>query len=173
MTDALDPTLEHWLDRFRGPLVGLLASWGANWAEAEELAMDTFADAWLGRSRLRGDPRDSAVVGPWLRGVARHLLLARQRQRQRQRLESLPADLPAPTAVPDERLEVLRAAFALLPPEMQTVLRMYYLDDTTTHEVAVLLDLTDKAVENRLYAARRALRAHAERLQNAAAGAER
>ncbi len=47
MTAPLDPTLERWIALFRGPLTGLLASWGTDWRQAEELAMDTFAEAWL------------------------------------------------------------------------------------------------------------------------------
>ena len=98
MASDLDPTLERWLARFRGPLVGLLASWGEDWQLAEELAMDTFAEAWLSRSRLRGDPDDSGVVGPWLRGIAKNLARSRRRRSWRRGEQPLPPDLPAPPA---------------------------------------------------------------------------
>jgi RNA polymerase sigma-70 factor, ECF subfamily len=173
MTDGLDPILEQWLALFRAPLVGLIASWGADWATAEELAQDTFAEAWLARERLRGDPADHRTVGPWLRGIAHHLHLARRRQDQRRRLQPLPDELPSPMPEPDERLDVLRAAFAQLRDEHQTILRMFYLDETTTREVAALLDRTPKAIESQLFAARRALRAHTLRLQSAEQGASR
>jgi RNA polymerase sigma factor (sigma-70 family) len=173
MTDRLDPILEQWLALFRAPLTGLIASWGADWAAAEELAQDTFAEAWLSRARLRGDPADGRSVGPWLRGIAHHLHLARRRHDRRRRLQSLPDELPSPMPESDERLEVLRAAFARLRDEHQTILRMFYLDETSTREVAALLDLTPKAVESQLYVARRALRSHALRLHRAAEGASR
>ena len=172
MTDPLDPTLEQWLTRFRAPLVGLIASWGADWAAAEELAMDTFAEAWLARERLRGDPADDGVAGPWLRGIAHNLHHGRRRQLRRQRLEALPSDLPSPTPSSDERLDVLRAAFARLRDEHQTILRMFYLDATSTRDVAALLEQTPKAVESRLRVARAVLRQHAQRLL-AAEGASR
>jgi RNA polymerase sigma factor (sigma-70 family) len=172
MTDPLDPTLEQWLARFRAPLVGLIASWGAEWAAAEELAMDTFAEAWLARHRLRGDPTDDRVIGPWLRGIAHNLQHARLRQVRRQRFEALPSELPSPSPVADERLDALRAAFAQLRDDQQTILRMFYLDETSTREVAALLELTPKAVESRLHAARAVLRQHAQRLL-AAEGASR
>ena len=165
MTEPLDALLEQWIAHFRGPLVGLLASWGADWGAAEELAMDTFAEAWLGRARLRGSPRDSRVVGPWLRGIAANLFRARQRAVRRRRqvpVDERP-DLAAPVAADDERICELRAAFAELPGEQQTVLRMFYLDTASTREVAALLQLTNKAVERRLQRARQALRERVER----------
>ena len=68
MEESPDPTItedafERWVDAFRGPLIGLAASWGSDWAEAEELAMDTFAEAWMSRARLEGDPEDLGVAG--------------------------------------------------------------------------------------------------------------
>ncbi|MCA8963665.1 MAG: sigma-70 family RNA polymerase sigma factor [Planctomycetes bacterium] len=175
MTAHLDPVLDQWIARFRGPLTGLLASWGADWGEAEELAMDTFAEAWLGRERLRGSMADSRVVGPWLRGIAANLHRSRQRSARRLRLEPLHEDAavaPSPEH-PDERLDVLRAAFALLRTDQQMVLRMFYLDEASTREVAALLMLTEKAVEGRLHQARRALREKADRLLAATAGGSR
>ena len=172
MTDPLDPTLEQWLARFRAPLVGLIASWGADWGAAEEIAMDTFAEAWLARERLRGDPADDHNAGPWLRGIAHNLHHVRSRQLRRQRFEALPNDLPSPVPASDERLDVLRAAFARLRDDHQTIVRMFYLDETSTRDVAALLGLTPKAVESRLHTARAVLRQHVQRLL-AAEGASR
>jgi len=174
MTDPapLAPDLDRWIAAFRGPLIGWLASRGTSWGEAEELAMDTFAEAWLGRARLRAAPQDLAAVGGWLRGIAHNLLHARLRQRLRV-AEPLPAEGPAaPSPEVDERHDVLRAAFPQLRPEHQEVLRMHYLEATSAVEVAALLGVTQKAVEGRLYQARRALRALADRALRAA-GASR
>ena len=62
--------LTAFIDAYRGPLVGLIASWGAPWGEAREIAQDSFAEAWLNRESCRGDWNDPAVFGRWLRGVA-------------------------------------------------------------------------------------------------------
>lgn len=43
--DFLD--LTDAVDRFRGPLVGLIASWGASHADASELAEESFVDAYV------------------------------------------------------------------------------------------------------------------------------
>lgn len=177
MASPLDATLEQWIARFRGPLTGLLASWGSDWGAAEELAMDTFAEAWLGRDRLRGNHRDSKVVGPWLRGIASNLHRSRLRKLRNLRQEPLPEDVAvapqAGDAGTEERIELLRCAFARLRPDQQTVLRMFYLDEASTREVAALLSLTEKAVERRLHQARHALREHAARLEPTLTGGSR
>jgi hypothetical protein len=55
--------LEGWIAAFRGPLIGLLASWGRDWRAAEELAQDTFAEAWVSRGRFVGDFSDTRAYG--------------------------------------------------------------------------------------------------------------
>ena len=164
MTDAtpLAPELERWIGHFRGPLIGFLASRGASWGQAEDLAMDTFAEAWLGRERLRAGTDELAAIGGWLRGIAHNLLLAFLRQRAKDTGPPL-AEPAAPAVANDDRRDALRAAFAKLDGEQQEVLRMHYLEGTSAREVAALLGLTIKAVEGRLGRARQALRQHAER----------
>jgi len=169
-THTLEQSFEAWIEAFRGPLVGLLASWGSDWGAAEELAQDTFAEAWLSRERFAADPGDLGAVGAWLRGVAFRLHQSALRKRERQLSLPLPEEQAAPTQEVDERKERLAAAFTKLSAPHQTVLRMHYLERTSTLEVAALLGLTPKAVEGRLYQARRALRALVAR--TAPAGAQ-
>lgn len=159
---------ERWVALFRGPLIGLCAGWVPDWNRAEELAQDSLAQAWLGRERFRGDPQDSAAVGAWLRGIAFHLHSESTRRPRAQTHGELA--IPAPELAPvDERQEHLRAAFAELSSAHQTVLRMHYLEDSALREVAALLGLTPKAVESRLYQARKALRERVEQRARAAA----
>ena len=58
------------INTYRGPLIGLIASWGAPWADASEIAQDSFSEAWLNRESCRGDWKEPEVFGRWLRGVA-------------------------------------------------------------------------------------------------------
>jgi RNA polymerase sigma factor (sigma-70 family) len=158
--------LERWIQSFRGPLIGLLASWGADWRSAEELAQETFAEAWLGRARFQADSEDLRAVGAWLRGIAFHLSCAAQRRKdgRTQPLASEPAaGEPGGASEADERRALLSSAFAKLSSAHQTVLRMHYLEETSAREVAALLGVTPKAVEDRLYQARKKLRARVER----------
>ncbi len=163
MEHRADPGLERWIAHFRGPLVGLISSFGLPYGDAAELAQDVFAEAWIARARL-ADPDDLAAVGPWLRGIAWNLYCTRRRRQAR---GELPLDCePAggETEADDERLHLLGAAMAQLAPRQQALLRMRYLEDNPPREVALLLGLSEKAVEMRLYQARKALRAIVERL---------
>jgi RNA polymerase sigma factor (sigma-70 family) len=153
------------LDTYRGPLIGLLASWGAPWADATEIAQDSFSEAWLHRASCRGDWKDPEVFGRWLRGVAlnRYRNWARSRRRRRARVVTLaPAILEQVVAPsdpkPSEHLEALRGAIGRLPARQRQVTLMHYLEETSVDDVAALLSVTAKTVEGRLFQARRTLR---------------
>ena len=171
MSPVSPDDLERWIAAFRGPLTGLLASWGNDWAAAEELAADAFAEGWVHRERFEGDPRDLSAAGAWLRGIAFHLSESRRRKRAVRRAEPIDAqrgaDLAAPVEEEDERRALLVAAFAEIGAPFQTVLRMHYLEETSARDVAALLGVSAKTIESRLYQARRALRERVDRLARA------
>ena len=81
------------IHRFRGPLIGLIISWGAPHTDAAEIAQDSFADAWLNRDNCRGDLSDPKIFGAWLRGVAKntHRNWARSRTRRERRVKLVDA----------------------------------------------------------------------------------
>jgi len=58
----------------------------------------------------------------------------------------------------DERLDRLRHAIQRLPDNQREVILMHYLDETSVIDVSALLSVTPKAVEGRLYQARKALK---------------
>lgn len=153
------------LKRFRSPLVGLVTFWGASPADAVEIAQDSFAEAWLHRENCNGDCSDPRVFGAWLNGVALNCFRnhTRSRRRREGRVSSVePAVLDNTiaenAAAPDERLEQLRRAIHLLPEKQREVVLMHYLDETSVIDVAALLSVTPKAVEGRLYQARKSLK---------------
>ncbi len=152
------------IDRFRGPLIGLIVSWGAKYDDALEIAQDSFADAYLNREACRGDWKEPEVFGAWLRGIARNKFRNDYRRRKRrERLmvaESTPilASEQAPIPKEDERLERLREAIERLPWKLKQVVMMHYLETTSVKEVAFLLSVTPRTVEGRLYQARRHLK---------------
>ena len=166
MGPALD--LDKLIADWRGPLLGLIASWGAPWGDAEVLAQDAFAEAWLARDRFTGSWDRCPIVGAWLRGIAFNLFRNWQRSRERRAGESIDEHDLAARA---ESTEVARAGGALaeegerilhamqrLTPSHRAVLAMVYLEDSGPREVAGLLGITPKAVESRLYHARKALK---------------
>ncbi len=174
MEAEIELDVEALVARWRGPLVGLIASWGVPWGEAAELAQDALAEAYLARGRFRGDPNDAAAFGPWLRGIAFNLHRNRTRARARSWAEPLGAQqLPAAPGEGaddgDGALAELRAAVERLPGPLATVVRMHYLEETAVRDVAALLGVPEKTVEGRLYRARAELR----RLLGADVGAGR
>jgi RNA polymerase sigma-70 factor (ECF subfamily) len=156
--------LERLLATWRGPLVGLLAAWGARPSEAHELAEDVFAQAWLARTRFDGDPADERRVGAWLRGIARNLFLAAQRERRRGASATRPDEARVdPPCEPDGRLGALRAALDELEPELREALYVRYVEGTSLAAVAALLGIGERAAEGRLYRGRQLLKEHIER----------
>jgi RNA polymerase sigma-70 factor (ECF subfamily) len=154
--------LSSLINTFRGPLVGLIVSWGAPWTDATEIAQDSFSEAWLRRHACRGDWSDPDVFGPWLRGIAlnRYRNWARQRRRKPSLAvasETLDQVAAPPDAEASERVEGLRRAIARLPSRQREVVLMHYLEETSVKEVAALLSVSVKTVEGRLYQARKSL----------------
>ena len=157
--------LTAFINAYRGPLIGLIASWGAPWNDATEIAQDSFSEAWLKRESCQGDWKQTEVFGRWLRGVAlnQYRNWARGRWRRRIRMMTLsPAILEqavAPSiAESSKHLEVLREAIGRLPGKQRQVVLMHYLEETSVREVAILLTVSTKTVEGRLFQARRSLR---------------
>lgn len=157
--------LTQLIELYRGPLVGLIASWGAPWGDAKEIAQDSFAEAYLSRESCRGLWSEPDVFGPWLSGVARNRYRNWARSRKRRRtyvvnVEDTALESIAAPAVPEPspQLEKLRSAIDQLPLKQRQVVLMHYLEETSVKEVAMLLSLSEKTVEGRLYQARRSLR---------------
>lgn len=157
--------LERLIDDWRGPLIGLLASWGLGWDAAREVAQDTFAEAYLGRERFRGSLEDPDQVGGWLVGIARNLHRSRARSEARHRADEFGdragLDEPASEATgegDDERAQLVRRAVDGLSEEHRQVIYVCYFEEQPVRQAAALLGISEKAVEGRLYRARGELR---------------
>ena len=158
--------LDLLIQRFRGPLVGLLASWGNDRQRAVELAQDTFAEAWTCRANFRGSFEDLASVGSWLRGIARNLhRRARRSSKGSLHLTRLPSleDVPsqhlasAKLAPETEAHVELERAMQRLKPEWREVLTMRYVGGSGLAEIAAVMEISVRAVEGLLHRARKEL----------------
>ena len=152
---SVEPRVEDWVTAWRGPLVALLRARGLDPGAATELTQDVFAEAWLSRRRYRGSWDDERAVGRWLGGIARNLHRAALRRPRPAPLATDPVD---ERAGPHEAEAVrVRAAIDRLPRIEREIVRMFYLEETSTRRVAALLDLSERAVEGRLRRARERL----------------
>ncbi len=178
--------LDQLVLRWRAPIAGYCAARGLDAEAADAVAQDVFVDVWQAHERFRGDWRDPQAVGAWLRGFTRTALRAAFRCRARRRFELLDSEAATPageTGTPealvalDEEAVAVRAAVRRLPPGQREVVWMFYIDEASTRDVAGLLGITEKAVENRLRKGRMRLRellaARLEEMEMPREGADR
>jgi RNA polymerase sigma-70 factor (ECF subfamily) len=134
---------------------------------AHDLAAETFAQAWLSRTRFRDEAGGSA--GPWLFAIARHVVLrsverGRLEQAATQRLGVLELlDRPPATAAPDETWldgldDDVRWALEALPEGQRTAVELRIVDDLSYEQVGETLGTTSRAARVRVHRGLRALR---------------
>ena len=151
----------------RGVLVFLTVRL-SQFAEAEDLAQETFLVAW----RRLADFDPEAPLGPWLRGIARRLLQNHWRKRRAEAVggsEELAALLRAGdedetewTQQP-EALDALRSCLTRLENVSQTLVRKRYEEGATIEELAALLQRKPSALTMHLHRIRQSLRTCIER----------
>jgi RNA polymerase sigma factor (sigma-70 family) len=107
-------------------------------ALADDLAQETFIQAYRGLARFRGD----ASFSTWLFGIAHnHWRNARRQQRDHAPLtdhEVEKENIPSPAHSADLRHD-LTAALQQLPPEEQTALHLCYQQGLSHSEIASVL----------------------------------
>jgi RNA polymerase sigma-70 factor (ECF subfamily) len=159
---ALNAIMERWQDRLAAFLLRLTGDREA----AVSLAQETFVRLY--RHRRRYNPR--RAFSTWIFSIARNLARNHLRWRARHP-ETLmePADLAevSPSASGDdprsraesrERLRAVEEAIRRLPPEQREALVLSVYEGLGHSEIAEITDATPKAVEVRLWRARRELR---------------
>jgi RNA polymerase sigma-70 factor (ECF subfamily) len=143
--------------------------------DANDLAQETFARVFRARASFRLNEKFST----WLYTIAANLARNHFRWRARHPNISLaaPTDdpeqsleniLPATDAAPNEqtlaseRATAVRAEVSRLPEDLREALVLCEWEELSVADAAAILETTPKAVESRLYRARKQLR---ERLQ--------
>jgi RNA polymerase sigma-70 factor (ECF subfamily) len=134
---------------------------------AADLAHETFVQLYLARQRYR----PTAAFSTYLFGIAANL--ARQHHRRLARHPSVAqspetnAQLPEmadPTLLPDAALQVreqisaVEKAILALPPDLRETLTLFVHEEMSYTEIAHIVGGTPKAVETRIYRARRLLK---------------
>jgi RNA polymerase sigma factor (sigma-70 family) len=126
---------------------------------AHDLTAETFAQAWLSRTRFRDEAGGSAA--PWLFAIARHVLLASVRKRalEQSACRRLGLELSGSPAEPEERwLDGLDEALAELPDGQREAIRLRVEDDLAYDRVAESLGTTPQAARVRVHRGLAALR---------------
>lgn len=148
-----------------------------DWTEAADVVDEAFIRVYRYRQRFDLQARFTT----WLYTIALNLARNRLRHRARQpeivSLEELSEDelesqqrVPARESAPDVHLEheeatrQLEDAFADLPPQLREPLQLFACDELSQIEIASLFHCSAKAIESRLYHARKRLRADFARI---------
>ncbi len=167
--------LNDLMDRHAAPVHRFLYRMLGNEDDASELAQETFVRVYQHRENFKPGYKFTT----WLYTIAanlgrnqlrwrshrQHVSLDAELTESEQSLrEILPAHDPIPTDVLEttERATAIRSAVARLPEDLREAIVLCELEDRPVIEAAEILQTTPKAVESRLYRARKLLR---ERLQ--------
>lgn len=150
-------------DRYAGRIYRFHLSRSRSADAAHDLTAETFAQAWLGRTRFRDEADGSA--GPWLFAIARHVLSNSVRRGRLERaactrlgiLERLDRE-PAADEPDDTWLEGLDEALAELPETQLDAIHLRFVDDLAYDELADELGTTPQAARVRVHRGLTALR---------------
>lgn len=170
-----DLALNRLMDRHRENVFRFLTRMLQDESEAMDLAQESFVRVYLNRAKFNPRHRFST----WLYTIASNL--ARDRIRWLGRHKTVSMDAPIATgqegsetslgeALPEgkmgpserleqlERVEQIKRGLAEIPEELRTPLVLVEYEDLSQAEIATILNCSPKAVENRLYRARKLLR---------------
>lgn len=160
-----DEALEMLTDRYKDKVFRLAYAMLGNESSAHDAAQDTFIRVWRALRKYRRD----AALSTWIYAIARNTCLtASQSARTRQTfsmeepgirllVEARTASSPAPSRglnIPD-----VTSLLATLPLQYRTVLMLFYLEERSLKEVAIMLDLPLGTVKTYLHRARKAVAA--------------
>lgn len=163
--------LNRLMDRHAHPLFQFLVRMTASEEDANDLAQETFIRVYNSAASFRPAHKFTS----WLYTIAANL--ARNQLRWRARHPTVSIDtplsdqentfasvLPSPGKDPRqasesaERIEAVQAAVAQLPEDLREAIVLCEWEEMSVAEAATIMDTTSKAVESKLYRARKLLR---------------
>jgi RNA polymerase sigma-70 factor (ECF subfamily) len=158
-----DGAFEELLRRYEGKVYRLCCALLRDRAQAEDAAQESLVRVWKALDRYDG----RASLSSWIYAITRNrCLTALEKRRSVDALERLgeEAEFGSPaTGQPDDgRAEQLLGLVELLPERLRRALVLYYYEERSVSEVALMLGCPQGTVKTMLFRARAAL---AEMLQ--------
>ena len=166
-----DAALNDLMERHAGKLFNYLIRCLQNEEDAADSAQESFVRVYQNRAKF--DP--SQRFSTWLYAIATNLVKDRYRYRSRHPQVSLDADnetkggdfreslpehrpLPNEILLAEERAEIVRRTVSALPEELRVPLVLSEYEELSHAGIGVVLGSSPKAVETRIYRARKQLR---------------
>ena len=158
-----DRAFEELLRRYEGKVYRLCCALLRDRAQAEDAAQESLVRVWKALERYDG----RAALSSWIYAIARNrCLTALEKRRSLDSLDELGEEaefgLPATGQPGDGRSEQLLELVQLLPERLRRALVLYYYEERSVSEVALMLGCPEGTVKTTLFRARSAL---AEMLQ--------
>ena len=156
-----DPTAQQWLVKRYQPTIKRFAQhMMGNQQDANDIAQETMVKALKNLHRYNNKWRFST----WLISIARNTCIDEFRRRKRRSFDEPPevvdtSPSPLELASQQRRAERLRAALDKLSPLYREVLVLYHFEHLKYQEIAELLNIPIGTVMNRIFRARKKLRA--------------
>jgi RNA polymerase sigma-70 factor (ECF subfamily) len=150
-----DRAFEEILDAYETKVYRLVLSFIGNLARAEEVAQETFLKVWQALDSF--DPNRSSI-GTWIYTIARNTSFTHLRgelYRKTVPLDSVAE--PAAEASDRDGAGDIRRMVAGLPEELREVVVLFYYQERSVEEVALMLDLPTGTVKSHLFRARKRL----------------
>jgi len=148
------------VQKYQGAVYGLAFRMVNNFADAEDLAQESFLRAYLDLHQLK----DHRRFAGWLRQVTLNRCRMYLRQRE---INKVPLEMAITVSSPahqhqmleeKETMAQLAQAMESLPEKSRTVLTLHYMDGLTLQEIGNFLDAPVSTVKGRLYKARQKLK---------------
>jgi len=119
------------------------------------MVQETFLRAYNGLGRLQ----DGSRFAPYIRRIA-HNMAVDQLRRGKREIPLDQVDLEAPDSEPkvDDRMARLRAMVGRLPEALREAVLLFYFEEMSYARIAMVLGITEAAVNQRLSRARKKLR---------------
>lgn len=153
------------INRWQRPLRSFVMRSVLNESDTDDILQETFVRVYKHRSRYRTGSKFST----WLFTIA--INLCRNHMEKAKRRKNVPLeepdhfaeqadDQPAPpeSLLANERARAVRDAIHDLPGDQRTAVLLFEYEHLSHADIAEIEDTTPKAIENRLYRARRNLR---------------
>ncbi len=166
LAEGDDLALNRLMDAWSQPLIAYLTRLTSSETTAQDLAQETFVRVY----RHRLEYRSSQKFSTWLFAIATNLARNHARWRGRhpetllghENLSELPVAAnnasPDEQTIANERIAAIQKAVSELPQDMREVLILSTWHGMSHAEIARVQDTSEKAVELRLYRARKLLR---------------
>jgi zinc protease len=156
-----EAAFEEVVVKYQSLVASVAFSANGNFAVSEEVAQETFWQAWRQRFQLR----EHARLAPWLCAIARNLALQTYKKDNLQSAINVAANLetsdddPAQNAISTEERQLVWDTLEEIPATYREALVLYYREGQSMAEVALALDVSKDVAKQRVHRGRELLRA--------------